>query len=376
MFYILHGEDEFIRLEEVAKLKAQVMAQGMGDLNTSRLDGRKLGLSELVNACSTMPFLADRRLIIVEDLLRRFEPHKRGHNDDDVDEPPASGDAEYAKQLIAYLPQLPPFARLLFLERRTLSAKNPILQFAQKEKQGYVRLFDVPDEGKLQEWVRQRAKDKGVGIAREAAQFLLASAGRDMRLLDAELEKLAALANYSRPITVEDVRALVVALQESDVFALVDSLGLRNRQQAMQELHALLANQANELYLLTMIARQFRLLITVKDLVEDRGLQGVELKRELGVSHDFIVGKLMRQSRRFTAKELVEIQRRILELDQGIKTGQIEALLGLELLVLEICRRAEGAERPPAAADPQNRKRLRTWAASSSSSSSPERRSR
>jgi DNA polymerase-3 subunit delta len=347
MFYILHGEEEFTRSEEVAKLRAQVMSQGMGDLNIARLDGRKLGLAELISICSTTPFLSDRRLIIVEDLLQRFEPLKRSHDEEEGAEPPAAGDKEYAKRLVAYLPQLPPFARLLFLERKTLSARNPVLQLAQKEKQGYIRLFERPDEGRLQDWVRQRARDKGVSITREAVQLLIALAGRDLRLLDAEMEKLAALANYSRPVTIEDVRALVTAWQESDIFALVDSLGLRNREQAMQQLHALLANQANELYLLTMVARQFRLLISIKDLAEERGLRGAPLKRELGVAHDFIVDKLLKQSQRFRLEELVGIQRRIVALDQEIKTGQIEGPLGLELLVLEICRRSESEERQP-----------------------------
>jgi len=339
MFYIFHGEEEFTRSEEVAKLKAQVMSQGMGDLNIALLDGRKLGLSELMSSCSTVPFLADRRLIIIENLLQRFEPRKRSRDEEDAEDPPAAGDVEYAQKLAAYLPHLPPFARLLFLERRTLSARNPVLQLAQKEKQGYVRLFGVPDESRLQEWIRQRAKDKGVSIAREAVQLLMTLAGRDLRLLDAELEKLAAWANYSRSVTVEDVRGLVTAWQESDIFALVDSLGLRNRKQAMQQLHALLANQANELYLLTMIARQFRLLISAKDLAEERRLRGAQLKRELGVAHDFIVEKLLKQSQRFKLDELVRLHERVAALDQEIKTGQIEGPLGLELLVLETCER-------------------------------------
>ena len=350
MFYIFHGEDEFTRLEEVAKFRAQVMVQGMGDLNIARLDGRKLSLPELINICSTVPFMVDRRLIIVEDLLQRFEPRRRTRDGEEADESLPAPDTDYATKLVAYLPQLPPFARLLFLERRTLNAKNPILQFAQKEKQGYVRLFDVPDESRLQEWIRQRVKEKGVSITREAVQLLIASAGRDMRLLDAEMEKLAALANYSRPVAIEDVQALVAAWQESDIFALVDSLGLRNRERAMQQLHTLLANQANELYLLTMIARQFRLLISIKDLAEEQGLRGAQLKRELGISHDFIVEKLLKQSQRFRPDELVSIQRRIAELDQAIKTGQIQGALGLELLVLEICRRPESEEVRPARA--------------------------
>ena len=61
--------------------------------------------------------------------------------------------------------------------------------------------------------------------------------------------------------------------------------------------------------------------------------------------------KLLKQSQRFRPDELVSIQRRIAELDQAIETGQIRGALGLELLVLEICRRPESEEvRPTRAA--------------------------
>ena len=73
MFYVYHGEDEFSRSEEVAQRKQQVMAAGMGDLNITELDGRRLTFEELVNACQAVPFLAERRLVIVHDLLQRFD---------------------------------------------------------------------------------------------------------------------------------------------------------------------------------------------------------------------------------------------------------------------------------------------------------------
>ena len=42
MFYILHGDEEFLRSEEVARLKAEILSDGMGDLNITTLDGRRV----------------------------------------------------------------------------------------------------------------------------------------------------------------------------------------------------------------------------------------------------------------------------------------------------------------------------------------------
>ena len=73
MFYIFHGEEEFTLSEQVGQLRHRVAEAGLGDLNITVLDGTKVGFDELRAACDTMPFLGDRRLVIVEGLLSRLE---------------------------------------------------------------------------------------------------------------------------------------------------------------------------------------------------------------------------------------------------------------------------------------------------------------
>jgi len=338
MYYIFHGDEEFTLSEEVAKLRAQIMGDGMGDLNITVLDGRKASLDEVVSACNTLPFLTSRRLVIVENLLQRFDPQERAG-----DRAGAPSESDPAEKLAAYLPHLPPTTRLLFVESRSLSPKNPILKGAGQTKEAYVREFVKSAEGEAQNWALRRAKEKGASLSREVASLLISLVGHDLRLLDQELEKLAAHANYARPITEDDVRALVSPTYEDDIFALVDSFGLRDRQNAMRQLQQLLANGANELYLLTMIARQFRQILSVKDLAEERRLNSKDIRKELRISHDFIVEKLLRQGRQFSMEELEAILRQVLEVDQAIKTGRIEGRLALELLVVELCQRRAGS---------------------------------
>nr|NIV37487.1 DNA polymerase III subunit delta [Anaerolineae bacterium] len=80
MFYILHGPEEFERSREVARLRAQLAAgdQAMAQLNTTVLDGKNLTLGELRHACDTVPFMYDRRLVVVHGLLGWLAPTKRG----------------------------------------------------------------------------------------------------------------------------------------------------------------------------------------------------------------------------------------------------------------------------------------------------------
>lgn len=354
MFYVLHGDDEFTRSEEVARRKQQVMAAGMGDLNVMELDGRRLAFEELVSACQAMPFLTDRRLVIVRDLLQRFEGARatRGRGKGAANPPSAAatggGDDAFAQRLVEYLPQMPPSTRLLFVEATTLGKGNPIVKAALQSKDGFVKEFTIPSGGVLHDWVRERASQHGAGITREADDLLATSVGPNLRQLDQELAKLAAHGNYQRDIGEEDVRTLVHAAQQSDIFALVDSLGARQRQVALRRLHELLADRQNELYLLTMIARQVRLILAAKELA-DEGRMGIDaVQRELKLSRRFIAEKLVNQARMFRMEELEALLRRVAEVDQAIKTGQIEGPLALEMLIVESCRRGPAdADRGP-----------------------------
>lgn len=355
MFYIFHGDEQFAQAEEVAKLKAQVAADGTGELNIAVLDGRRLRFEGLVNACNALPFLGERRLVIVQGLLQRLEA--RGREEGGPEETAGEGESSrLAEQLVAYLPALPPTARLLFVEGKTLSARNPVLKLAKQMPDAHVREFSTLGPGDIQSWVRRRAQEKNVAIEPAAVSLLVAFVGSDLRSLDQELEKLAAYTAYTGTIQVAHVRALVSAAQEANVFRLVDALGERDGRGALRQLEALIADEINELYLLTMVARQFRLILAAKESAAEQGPDLQRLRRELGLSHTFIVEKLLKQSQRFTFEEIERIQKRVVDLDQSIKTGRIDGRLGLELLVLDACQRTK---RPPAHSQASSRSRTR-----------------
>ena len=64
--YVFHGADEFTRAETLADFKRRLGPPDTVDLNTTLLDGARLTLAELRHACDTVPFLAEKRLVIVQ----------------------------------------------------------------------------------------------------------------------------------------------------------------------------------------------------------------------------------------------------------------------------------------------------------------------
>lgn len=329
MYYILYGEDEFSRTEEIKKMRAKMGDRQFADLNITQFDGRKVTLGELQHACDTVPFLTDKRLVIVEGLLARLEPRRVSPA------PPSTGGDKLAKELKEYLAHLPETTRLVFSEAGTLAKNNPILKYAEGDQRAHVKEFKLPTARALPKWIQERVKAKGGTIEANAVSELAAHVGSDLRLLDNEIAKLLTY-RRNEPIRAEDVRALVTSAGEADIFALVDAIGRRETAVALELLHAQLDHGAAPVYLLTMIVRQFRLLLQMKDLAA-RGLTRDAACAQLKLL-PFVAEKTWNQTSRFTLPQLESAYQKLLETDLAIKTGRSEPIVALDVLVAELTR--------------------------------------
>ncbi len=338
MFYVFHGEDEFGCAEELNRFRGELAGgeAGMADLNTTVLDGKGLTLGELRHVCDAMPFLADRRLVIVHGLLSRLASGQRAKEPAAATAGAPTFSDAFLQDLVAYLPALPPTTRLVFVEDKVLPASHPILKLAEaegKKKRAFSKLFNRPKERDLPGWILQRAEAKGGDISREATRVLVALVGDDLRLLDQEIDKLLLYAD-GRQVNTQDVQALVSRAREMSIFDLVDCVGRRQADRALRLLHHLLDDGAAPLYLLTMLARQVRILIQVKEL-RSQGLTQREIASRLKL-HPYVVEKGWAQAQNFEMAQLEVAHQRLVETDWAIKTGQIEELLALDMLVVSL----------------------------------------
>jgi DNA polymerase-3 subunit delta len=310
MFYILHGDDVHSQRETLASLQRQLGDPDMLALNTTRYDGRKVSLSELQHVCDSMPFLSKRRLVIVDDLIKNK---------------PA-----FLDELVEYLVHFPKSTGLVFLESDIIPANNRILQLAQSSELGYVKLHMLPEGNQLERWVRQRVKGEGGQISPRAAHLLAANVGSNLALMANEIEKLL-LYKGAAVIEPEDVEKLCPYVAEASLFDMVDAVGNRHGKTAARLLHNKLAEGADPSRLFSMIVRQFRLLIQVKELAV-AGCKPPEIAQKLHL-HTFVTGKVYQQSTNFSQTQLEQIYAHLLEVDIGVKTGRRDILTALDLFI-------------------------------------------
>jgi DNA polymerase-3 subunit delta len=325
MFYVFDGDDTFTIREELAALVSKMGDPATSELNTTYLDGRTVTLAELRHHCSTFPFLADRRLVIVTELLERLGQKSR-----------SNADSQFLANLVEYLPALPPTTRLIFCENRKLSKRHQVLTLALKSEEGHAKTFEAPTGSSLLRWVRNRVKRAGGSIEPRAADMLCAFVGNDLYQLHNEIQKLVAYTDGQRPITGDDIQLLTPHARQANIFDMVDALGRRDGKTASRIYHQLLDTGDHPLALLGMITRQFRLMIQVQDLAPQLSSPQA-IARELK-QNPYPIQKILAQSKNYTPEQLVRVYHKLLDTDVDIKTGRMEPTLALDTLIAGLSR--------------------------------------
>jgi DNA polymerase III subunit delta len=313
-FYIFHGEDDFTLKAEVRAFRAKM--GDLGELNTSEYN-ETTPVRDILAAVNNMPFMADKRLVIVWGLLSVLGATKKASKS-------AKADLE---QLLDGLSILPDYARLMFVEMGAVKDDHPVLKLARTHPRGYEKAFNAPKD--VPRWILRQVENYGGRIDPFAAQALAQVVGTDLHAADAECFKLVNYVGGTRAISADDVSVMTSYVPETRVWDIVDALGRRETKKALEMIHNLLADPKQDPFMLFgTINRQFRLLIMVRETLDTGG----SLK-DLKDVPSFKTGEYSRQANNFTMEQLEGIYRNLLETDNAIKTGRVGGELALDLFV-------------------------------------------
>ena len=303
------------------------------DPNTTFFDGRSISFGQLEMSCKPVPFLAEWRLMVVDGLLDRFDerpgrrPVRRAARGD-----PGRSLQEW-EGLAAMVEAMPPTTVLVLLGGR-LNPRNPLV--VQLRSLAEMREYPALRGGQLRQWAQDRVAQRGGKASPGALRLLTDFIGGNLRQLDSEIQKLCLYVG-PRPIGEEDVTNLVSDAREAGIFALVDAMIEGKGPEAMRTLRQIMDQGAAGPYIVTMLARQVRMMLQAKALEQERA-SDVEIAQALGTTSDFVLRKTLEQAQSYTAAELNALHRRLLDTDVAIKTGAMAEELGMETLVAEVAR--------------------------------------
>lgn len=314
--YIFMGEDETAIRSEVAKLTSKLGDAAAAEMNTTRLEAGA-NVDTLRRAALAAPFLAERRLVIAQQVSKTFAA------------------AEARARFTDFLNEVPASTALVLIEPAALEDKHWLMKWADKAAgQAFVREFNLPQGAQLANWLMARAKELGGELQPQAAAALAQLQATDKGSAENELQKLLAYANYSRPITAADVAEISLSSGDhGDFFALADALSAANGQRAMQTLLPLLEESDKILLYFSMVGH-FRALLQSRDLL-DAGKGEADIVKELRM-HPYRAKKMTAQARNFSSRALQNIYERLLFYDKQVKTGVITPELAMQTFVAEL----------------------------------------
>ncbi len=321
MVYLLYGDDDFSIKEALQEIKTSLGDREVLGLNTTILDGKAVSLDQMRAICDTVPFLAPVRLVIVENLLSRFDPRGR-----------IGRDAEQWTSFPEYLGGMPETAVLILIDG-SLAGGNSML--SQLRSLATIKRFPSLRGAELEKWVRNRVSVLGGTITSGAVRLLCQLVGNNLWVLSSEAEKLV-LYSQAETIQEKDVQLVTSQAREMSIFTMVDAVAEGKATQAMHALEELFDNGAAPLYVLFMITRQYRLIIQMQEAQkETKDLN--TLGKSVGISSEFAVRKTRDQAGMYDSTQLQEVYSRLLETDIYIKRGQLPPDLALETLIPELC---------------------------------------
>lgn len=316
-FYVLYGEEDYLRRYYLEQLKKLVLDDLTADFNFHRLNAENFSVELLADCVESLPMMAERSLILAED-VDLF----------------AQGDADRLCELLSDLPE---HCCLVLSYDDFKPDKRKKKLWDAIEKNAVLAEFRYQTESDLRAWIRRHFEHEKKSIAPELCGYLLQQCGLSMTRLDAEIAKIAA---YSGADTIvrADIDAVVEPTLDAVVFQLTDALALRQFDRALERLHTLLKMQTDAIPIVAAIGAQMRRLYAAR-ILQNEGKPAEELAQLCGIQ-PYAATKTMGQARRVSEQFCRKAVLLCCETDAQLKSTYGEEERLVELLILQLAEEA------------------------------------
>lgn len=358
MILLLFGADQRAIDRRLHQLKAEADGgSGMLTTNLAVVDGRDAKAFDVIAPAKSPPFLAPKRVVLVEHLLERFE---------------AQGDQRRGRSVEPWKPLfdemakagIPPTTTLVFTGPKLNGATNSFIDAAKKAGAEVEEHGELKGEGLLR-YIRDEAHLRGIrmrqgaprnhhpasdewekGASNDPVALIAALTNGDTLQVASELDKLA-LYTMGRDATTDDVYEVCAGERLVTQFNFVDAVMDGELLQALDNLAVLRANGADQQAMLSLLASAYRRLALLQDLLE-QGMRPDEAGQKLrqGLQFPGLREAALRRMRAHGAAGIRRAYEVIVEADRHTKLGEVDADLALDTAVYRLALLARGTGGP------------------------------
>ena len=318
MIFFVYGTDYFRCQQKSQELQDQfTQKRDKSGFNVVKLDGEDLNFDQFKQEVLTVPFLGEKKFIVVINVTKNRTINKEL--------------LDFLKTREKELENSLMFVETYFSKKE--EPANALYKYLKTQK--YSWEINTLAGYKIEKWLTQYFQQRNSVATPKAVSELVALVGNDLSQLTREADKLIAYKRQEQ-IQPEDVKLLVSAKFEDNIFDLTDAIALKNKKLALKLISNQLKSGSAPLQILAMISRQFKVILKVKSKLEE--ISGypnqAQIASEIG-EHPFVIKKAIDQSRGFSLDELIKINSKLLNIEAQLKSGAKNPELLFDLLMLK-----------------------------------------
>lgn len=313
--YLLYGEENFLRKEYKNSLM-KALGDPMDTMNFAYYLGKEAIPEKIIDLAETMPFMAQRRVIVIED----------------------SGFFRTSQEKLAdYCKEIPESTFIVFCEQE-IDKRNRLYKVCKDV--GYAAEFKTQTPESIANWITATLMRKEKKhITQRALDTFLDYVGTDMAHVSTELEKLSSYTLDKDDISEADVIAICTKRVESKIFAMMEATLFHRQKRALELYYDLIELKQPARWILRMLSNQCNQVYQTK-LLRGKGFDAKAIAAKLSVPQ-FVADKLTA----LAAKHPVEALRGYVEMcaqsEENINLGKITDTLCVELLIVELSKAVE-----------------------------------
>lgn len=306
--YLFFGQETYLKQQYKQKIQ-KALVPDEDSMNISFFEGKKTEPKVIIDLAETMPFFADRRVIVCQNT--GFFKNQ-------------------CPELADYMNELPQYLCMVFVEDEVDKRSR---MYKGVKKVGRAVEFATQDSKTLTRWVLGMMKKEGKNITQKDMELFLTMTGQDMGNIEKELEKLLCYTMNRGIITADDIREVCTTQTTNKIFDMIRAVTEKNQKKALDLYYDLLALKEPPLRILFLLARQFNLILQVKEL-QNKGYDNQEIAKKAGIQ-SFVVRNYQTYGRQFTNQELRDAIEDCINKEEDVKTGRIQDVLSVELLLVK-----------------------------------------
>ena len=331
--YLFYGEEEFLMDYSLKVIKDKYIDSGLESLNYIVFEGKDTPLDSIYNACETLPFMSQKRIVVVKD----FGCFSRKKKDDGE-----SGRLnEDEKKLASYFLTLEDYLCLIFMEKGVKVDRSKKIVKKVKEV-GEIVEYTKLKGIELNSWIGKTFKKYGKIISKvninyfvQYSSYFDSNGNKTLYDLENEIIKICNYLGEKIEVQKEDIDKVMTKSLETNIFKLLDSIAQKDVNNSLRILNEMIISNEPTQLILYMIIRQLRLILVSK-LLKEKGYDNKSSIEKLKIS-EYEFKKISNQSFNFTIPKMEEALNHCLETDKNVKNGIVDSKLALEMLLISLC---------------------------------------